>query len=146
MFAKQAELVEADCLLMVDKEQEAEKRDNDTCNWGWPRLMCGSVSIISATLSLPLLTMCPDLRLPIALQVGVRTGPALGGVGGWAADRATGLSLAAYQQPGQPPGSAWLSGNPGVMPTGTPDSLELCNLLEQHFPNVRSNYSKFKIS
>lgn len=66
MFAKQAELVEADCLLMVDKGQEAEERDNDTCNWGWPRLMCGSVSIISATLSLPLLTMCPDLRLPIA--------------------------------------------------------------------------------
>lgn len=142
MFAKQAELVEADCLLMVDKGQEAEERDNDTCNWGWPRLMCGSVSIISATLSLPLLTMCPDLRLPIAFtgRSEDRSSPRAGSRQG---NRAI---TAAYQQPGQPPGSAWLSGNPGVMPTGTPDSLELCNLLEQHFPNVRSNYSKFKNS
>lgn len=36
MFAKQAGLVEVQCLLTVTKGRKQRKEDNDRCHWGWP--------------------------------------------------------------------------------------------------------------
>lgn len=135
MFAKQAELVEAPCLLS-DKGQEAEERGNDVCHWGWPD-SCVSLSChTSNTLSSPaqhvshLRALTSPVRKNKArLQSPGGSRPGNRAISGWLAAR--------------PNSGTCFQGRTARLPTGTPDSqrARISTDLESEscFPNTRSN-------